>query len=606
VRSTLLIEYIGWVIADLAFLLSLNLLLELCCIRWPRRWVTCAAIIAATIVCTWSVINAGWVIRTGTQILPCVLLPVFRDPVNALLMVGANLRQAPVAAILLLGPSAVAITFVVAVLIKTPAPVPYTKLPRGRLAAYSLIILAAVLARPAFTARPSSYIASVGMRFNSQLRAIQSLVLPSERALTVATRRMPSVDDRPPFRADFAAQYNIVIVVLEGVQYSYTSLADPQSARTPQLRALADRGAEFTNTRTVLSHTTKALFALLTGRFPSVSQDLAEAVPAAKPYLALPAVLGGLGYRTAFFQSAKGNFEARPGLVHNLGFDLFCARDQVDDPNRYLGYLACDEFALLEPIVKWVTADTGLFLLTYLCSVSHDPYEVPQWFDQAAGGDQVAAYGQTIAYTDAFIGALLAELTQLGVADQTVFCVVGDHGEGFGEHGLLGHERIGFDEVLRVPFCLSAPWLIEPGRKITVPVSSVDLTPTLLGLLGFKPPSGLFDGLDVLAPIPPDRKAFFAGWLPDGPAGYVCGSTKYIYNPTDKSVSAYNLADDPQEMVRLNPTQEVTRQVAREIASWRRHSIFKIDQQRAGRTVLYGNWSARWNDRVATVEYNRR
>ena len=61
-------------------------------------------------------------------------------------------------------------------------------------------------------------------------------------------------------------------------------------------------------------------------------------------------------------------------------------------------------------------------------------------------------YQQSITYTDKFLAALDVELGNLGITDNTIFCVIGDHGEAFGEHGLLGHERIAFDEVLRVPF----------------------------------------------------------------------------------------------------------------------------------------------------------
>ncbi|MBC8217366.1 MAG: sulfatase-like hydrolase/transferase, partial [Planctomycetes bacterium] len=67
------------------------------------------------------------------------------------------------------------------------------------------------------------------------------------------------------------------------------------------------------------------------------------------------------------------------------------------------------------------------------------------------------------------------ELAKLNLTDETIFCVISDHGEAFGEHGLLGHNRIAFDELLHIPFCLRAPFSVEPGSKITRPVSSVDL-----------------------------------------------------------------------------------------------------------------------------------
>ena len=77
-------EYFGWVLADIAALLAIEVALAAVCFRWPRKGVIRTALVVAAIVCTWSVMNAGWVIRTGTQILPTVLLPLFRDPLNAL------------------------------------------------------------------------------------------------------------------------------------------------------------------------------------------------------------------------------------------------------------------------------------------------------------------------------------------------------------------------------------------------------------------------------------------------------------------------------------------------------------------------------------------
>ena len=129
--------------------------------------------------------------------------------------------------------------------------------------------------------------------------------------------------------------------------------------------------------------------------------------------LALPVIEEKLKFRTAFFQSAKGNFEARPGLVHNLGFDKFWARDDLNDPNTYLGYLASDEFAMLTPITDWIKADERPFLLVVLCSATHDPYEVPQWFGDNQG-EPIERYRRTLAYTASFIKTLDAELGKLG------------------------------------------------------------------------------------------------------------------------------------------------------------------------------------------------
>ncbi|MFZ0035098.1 MAG: LTA synthase family protein, partial [Sedimentisphaerales bacterium] len=391
--------------------------------------------------------------------------------------------------------------------------------------------------------------------------------------------------------------------VLEGIQYRYTSLYDEQSNLTPHLASLAKQGVEFTNARSSVTHTTKVLFGLLTGRFPSVSQDIAETVPVEKHYAGLPTILKqSANFRTAFFQSAKGNFESRPGLVYNLGFDKFWARDNLNNTDVFLGYLACDEFAMLEPIVEWIKADDRPFFLTVMLSVTHDPYEVPRWFAAPAKAP-LQRYQQTISYTDKFLSALDAELAKLNLTDKTIFCVIGDHGEAFGEHGLLGHERIAFDETLRIPFCLRAPLLIQPKTTVNKAVSSVDLAPTLLTLLGFDTSNAGFDGTNALGPIPDDRKVYFSGWLSQSPAGFVKANRKFIYYPADKMVSVYDLSVDPLE---LSPTElpwQQGREIADDIIAWRQDTIFPLDQRSTGKKKLFDTWLCHWNNRVASVKY---
>ena len=82
--------------------------------------------VVAAVVCTWSVMNAGWLIRTGTQILPRVLLPLVRHPINTLCIIGVNLAKMPKTAFILLGPSAVALAFFFSVL-ANPKPPNYNK-----------------------------------------------------------------------------------------------------------------------------------------------------------------------------------------------------------------------------------------------------------------------------------------------------------------------------------------------------------------------------------------------------------------------------------------------------------------------------------------------
>jgi arylsulfatase A-like enzyme len=616
-RIDLLDEYLSWIFADISVLLGIEVILALFCFRWPHRWVIRTACICAAVVCTWSVMSAGWLIRTGTQLLPAVLLPLFRDPINALCIIGVDLAKSPTAAVILLGPSAVALAFFFSVLAKPLPPHYNQKRFAGRIAVSVLLVLIAVLARDTLADRGSPQIVSEGLRYNCQLRAVTSL-LSSDSALLEKTnlanakRKIPAFDDIQIAISPKQQRlnHNVVIVVLEGIQYRFTSLYrrdglrhNKQSNLTPYLAALAEQGAEFTNARSSLTHTTKVLFSLLTGRFPSVSQDIAEAVPLEKPYASIPTILKqNANFRTAFFQSAKGNFESRPGLVHNLGFDKFWARDDLNDTDAFLGYLACDEFAMLQPIIDWIKSDDRPFFLTLMLSVTHDPYEVPQWFATPAK-EPLARYQQAILYTDKFLAALDVELAKLNLTDKTILCVIGDHGEAFGEHGLLGHERIAFDETLRIPFCLRAPFLIQPKTTVTCPVSSVDLAPTVLALFGFDTEAAGFDGVNALGPIPDDRKVYFSGWLSQSPAGFVKANRKFIYYPANKMVSVYDLSADPFELSQAELPDQQGREIADCLVAWREGTIFLLDHQRVGKKTLFDTWLCRWNNRIASVKH---
>ena len=600
-RYSLLGEYLGWVLLDLSFLLLVEIILSLACFRWPQKWVLRTVTVIAAVVCTWAVMNAGWLIRTGTQILPRVLLPLIRAPLHTLCIIGVNLLKMPKTAFILLGPSAVALTFFFFVL-ANPLPPNYNrKRFFARVVVTLAVIVSSLLIRGAVSRSSTPQVASLGLHYNCHLRAIWSIIVFNNRQSFIPERKMPDSEKLIITRKAQQLNRNIVLVILEGVQYQYTSLADNQNNLTPYLANLAEQGVEFSNARSSLTHTTKALFALLTGWFSSASQDIAETVPVVKPYPGIVTTLSSKGgYRTAFFQSALGNFESRPGLVYNLGFDKFWARDDSNDPNSFLGYLASDEFTMLKPITEWIKSDERPFFITVLSSVTHDPYEVPQWFDTPAK-EPIERYRQSILYIDRFLAALDVELARLGLINDTIFCVVGDHGEAFGEHRQLGHALIAFDEVLRIPFCMRSPFLIEPGTKVTQLVSSVDLTPTLLGLLGFETEKVGFDGIDALGFVPDDRKVYFSGWMQEGPSGFVQGGRKFIYNPADRTACVYDVHKDPLEMSRIELSEQQAQSIANDIIAWRKSTILQINQQRSGRKVLYDRWICHWTNRFCKV-----
>ncbi len=99
------------------------------------------------------------------------------------------------------------------------------------------------------------------------------------------------------------------------------------------------------------------------------------------------------------------------------------------------------------------------------------------------------AYYACVSYIDAQIGKVLAELDQLGLADNTVVVLWSDHGFLLGEHSFWGKQNT-LLESLRVPLIVSGPG-VPKGARSRALVELVDLYPTLCDLAGLPHPEHL-------------------------------------------------------------------------------------------------------------------
>ena len=111
------------------------------------------------------------------------------------------------------------------------------------------------------------------------------------------------------------------------------------------------------------------------------------------------------------------------------------------------------------------------------------------------------AYDGGIAYLDFQIDSLLTQLESRGLLHNTVVIITSDHGEHFGEHGLIQHGNSLFLPLLHVPLALYAPTLLPPGMRVQAPVSLRDLAATILDLAEL--PTGGVAGRSLLEWIRP-------------------------------------------------------------------------------------------------------
>ncbi len=116
---------------------------------------------------------------------------------------------------------------------------------------------------------------------------------------------------------------------------------------------------------------------------------------------------------------------------------------------------------------------------------------------------------------DQSIGAILAKVEQLGLADDTIVVHTSDHGDMMGAHRLFGKEVL-FQEAIRVPYLVRLP---NQRRAVSIPqaVSHIDFAPTMLGLLGKAPHEQCVgkSRAPLLRGESMPEETIFAQWNPD-------------------------------------------------------------------------------------------
>ena len=99
-------------------------------------------------------------------------------------------------------------------------------------------------------------------------------------------------------------------------------------------------------------------------------------------------------------------------------------------------------------------------------------------------------YHAAVSYMDAQLGRVLAELDKLGLAQNTIVVLWGDHGYSLGE-GDHWCKATNFERDTRVPLVIRVPGMAHPGTPTSALVELVDLYPTLADLAGVAAPADL-------------------------------------------------------------------------------------------------------------------
>ncbi|MCA9601168.1 MAG: sulfatase-like hydrolase/transferase [Polyangiales bacterium] len=353
-------------------------------------------------------------------------------------------------------------------------------------------------------------------------------------------------------RAGKAYAKNVLFVTMESTSAKATSLYGPNDygaafPTTPNLERLAKQGALVERAYAVVPHTSKALVSLQCGVYPKFVPEVAESNPNAIPSPCLASLLRARGFATAFFQPAEENYEERRNLIRSFGYETFIGKESIDgagfDEASYFGW---EDDALIAPVSKWVGAQKKPFFASILTLTSHHPYAIPRGYSpkRYVADPQLNDYLNTVAYTDRFLGKLVDALSKLGVLDDTLILISGDHGEAFGEHGRYQHDTAAYEENARIPLVLLGAG-VKPGTVIQGKRQIIDFMPTALEALGFAPNRPLLG--NSLLHGPGHDEVYVHCYFYRRCRALLDGDRKYIDNYDQREMEVYDLAVDPAE-----------------------------------------------------------
>ncbi len=275
----------------------------------------------------------------------------------------------------------------------------------------------------------------------------------------------------------------VILVTLDTTRADRLGCYGHSPAVTPVLDSLAAHGTLFENAFTSVPVTLPAHSSILTGLLPTRHGVRDNGIyQLADSFLTVAEVFQDAGYQTGAFVSA---FVLARAFGTAQGFATYDDRFYNERSAQMTSRAASRWLEQLDP-------QRSFFLWLHYYD-PHVPLAPPEPFRSLPGIDM---YDREIAAMDAGLGWFLTRLRQMGMLEHTDFVIVGDHGEGLGEHGEAEHGLFLYDATLRVPLLVVRHDGRGAGRRVKSLATVQDVVPTLLALANLRHP-GRSDGVDL-------------------------------------------------------------------------------------------------------------
>lgn len=377
---------------------------------------------------------------------------------------------------------------------------------------------------------------------------------------------------------------NVLLIIVDTLRADRLNSFGGTLDLTPNLDALASESMIFSDYWATSSWTLPTISTMLTSVHMEVHGGKDKQSPINPNITTLATALNDAGYRTEAITEG-GLFRS----VYNLdrGYEHFVEHQNglgegIQLTNAFLDsradnepwFLTLHSYEVHEPY----TPDQALLdqvrasLPPEMAQGIERPTDFIEFFESGEWDQVLSAnvpalmeelHNAEVEHADRLIGMLLNRLRAEGRLDNTLVVVTADHGEEFGEHGMLGHSDSLYPELLRIPLLVRFPDGYGAGQVVEAPTSQLSLTPTILDAVGLSESaqSDAFQGTSLLragarAPVFASRyldngDSLYA--LRDGDTLLIQGTYKFErLSRGTPDIELYALDQDPGAQVDLD------------------------------------------------------
>ena len=394
------------------------------------------------------------------------------------------------------------------------------------------------------------------------------------------------------------AVHHVIFISLDTVRADHLACYGNTWIKTPALDALADESIVLADYMTAASTTLASHTSLFTGKYPHTHGVPRNGFVVSDDNVMLPEILNKAGFKTAGFLGSFAldrRFNFAQGFDHyDQEFDIHFDGKQIDQNQRRAA-------TVTDAVLDYLDREDvppRMFLFVHYFD-AHHPYDPPAPYDTMYGDtpgaiefenhpaflkgelspasrQALANYAGEISYMDEQIGRLIDELRRRGILDRALLVITSDHGEnpedlrGLNYH----HGRTVYQAEMHCVGMIRFPHARHGGVRFDAPISSVDIMPTVLNILGQPIPSGVAGvAWDFESPVrdsserprfgeatKPQRWESDSGWNNVAkPRCVRLGPYKFIRTLFRNTRELYNVREDPHERYNLleSPPSEI-------------------------------------------------